>query len=224
MRTVRGMGKVLREWWTGIDGSSVSNLTSNVNYPDNPSGREMITSLEGPSNWGEYYGTRIRGYLHPPTTGSYTFWIASDDNSQLWLSTSGNPANTMMIASVPGYTNSRQWDKYSQQQSSAITLTAGQKYYIEVLHKEGYGGDNVAVAWSGPGISQAVIDGAYLSRWFVGLYGDFNYSGQVNIEDIPFLLDTWLESDCAATAAVDINGDCDVDLSEFHEMAKNWLE
>ena len=30
-------------------------------------------------------------------------------------------------------------------------------YYIEALHKEGAGGDNLAVAWQGPGISQQVI-------------------------------------------------------------------
>jgi hypothetical protein len=34
---------------------------------------------------------------------------------------------------------------------------AGQMYYIEALHKEGAGGDNLAVAWQGPGISQQVI-------------------------------------------------------------------
>ncbi len=34
---------------------------------------------------------------------------------------------------------------------------AGQMYYIEALHKEGAGSDNLAVAWQGPGISQQVI-------------------------------------------------------------------
>jgi hypothetical protein len=79
------------------------------------------------------------------------------------LSTSDNPDNSSRIAYVNGWTNSREWNKYSTQQSTAINLTAGQKYYIEVLHKEGSGGDNVAVAWQGPGISQQVIAGSYLS-------------------------------------------------------------
>jgi hypothetical protein len=64
---------------------------------------------------------------------------------------------------VDGWTNSREWSKYTSQRSAAINLSAGQKYYIEVLHKEAFGGDNVAVAWQGPGISQAVIGGSYLS-------------------------------------------------------------
>ncbi|HEX2957470.1 MAG TPA: PA14 domain-containing protein [Chitinispirillaceae bacterium] len=144
---------LLREYWSGISGTSVSNLTSNANYPNNPTSRNTITVFEGPSNTADNYGTRIRGYIVPPTTGSYTFWIASDDNSELWLSTSADPAGKTLIASVTGYTNSREWTKYSSQQSTARTLTAGQRYYIEVLHKDGTGGDNVAVGWQGPGIT-----------------------------------------------------------------------
>ena len=91
-------GTILREWWTGISGAAVSALTSNANYPNNPTGQQQISSFEGPADWAENYGTRIRGYIYPPTTGSYTFWIASDDNCQLWLSTDGSPAHASLIA------------------------------------------------------------------------------------------------------------------------------
>jgi hypothetical protein len=144
---------LLREYWSGISGTSVGDLTGNANYPNSPTSRNVITVFEGPINTADNYGTRIRGYVVPPTTGSYTFWISSDDNSELWLSTSADPAGKALIASVTGYTNSREWTKFSSQQSIARTLTAGQKYYIEVLHKEGTGGDNVAVGWQGPGIT-----------------------------------------------------------------------
>lgn len=217
-----GMGTVLREWWTGISGTSVSSLTSNANYPDNPSGSEKITRLEGPIGWNDNYGTRIRGYLHSPTTGAYTFWIAGDDNCQLWLSTDGNPANASIVASVPGWTDSQEWDKYSEQESSSISLTAGQKYYIEVLHKEGTGGDHVAAAWAGPGITQQVIDGVYLSRWFTGLYGDFTGDGDVDIEDIAGFLVLWLDEDCVQTAGMDLDGNCVINLYELSVIAQNW--
>jgi hypothetical protein len=144
---------LLREYWSGISGTSVSDLTGNANYPNTPTSRNVITVFEGPINTADNYGTRIRGYVVPPTTGNYTFWISSDDNSELWLSTSADPAGKTLIASVSGYTNSREWTKFSSQQSSARTLTAGQRYYIEVLHKDGTGGDNVAVGWQGPGIT-----------------------------------------------------------------------
>lgn len=158
-----GSGSILREYWNSITGTSVSSLTSNANYPNSPSGSAQLTSLEGPTNTADNYGARIRGYIHPPATGSYTFWIAGDDNTELYLSTGESPSNASRIAYVSGWTNSREWTKYTTQQSSAINLTAGQKYYVEVLHKEGTGGDNVAVAWQGPGISQQVIPGSALS-------------------------------------------------------------
>ncbi|WP_209858256.1 T9SS type A sorting domain-containing protein [Chitinophaga sp. OAE865] len=164
-------GSILRESWTGISGTTISSLTSNSNYPNNPTARNQITSLEGPTNSADNYGTRIRGYIHPPASGSYTFWVAGDDNTELYLSTSDNPANSPRIAYVDAWTNSREWNKYSTQQSASINLTAGQKYYIEVLHKEGSGGDNVAVAWQGPGISQQVIAGSYLSPFVPGTGG-----------------------------------------------------
>jgi len=164
-------GSILREYWTGISGTGISSLTSNANYPNNPTGSVQITSLEGPTNWADNYGTRIRGYIHPPTSGAYTFWLAGDDNADLYLSTSDNPASSSRIAYVSGWTNSREWNKYGTQQSATINLVAGQKYYIEVLQKEGSGGDNVAVAWQGPGISQQVIAGSYLSPFVSGAGG-----------------------------------------------------
>ena len=45
----------------------------------------------------------------------------------------------------------------------AIKLEAGKKYYIEAHMKEGGGGDNLSVAWQGPGIAQVVIAGSFLS-------------------------------------------------------------
>ena len=37
-----------------------------------------------------------------------------------------------------------------------------------MLHKEATGGDNIAVAWQGPGITQQVIAGNYLSPFIPG--------------------------------------------------------
>ncbi len=156
---------LLREWWTGIPGSSVASLTSHPNYPENPTGYDMITSFEAPTNWANQYGTRVRGYIHPPVTGNYTFWIASDDNGELWLSNSALPNGASLIASVPSYTSSRQWDRFPGQRSATIHLQAGQRYYIEALQKDNWGGDNLAVAWEGPGISRQVIPGTHLSPW-----------------------------------------------------------
>jgi hypothetical protein len=158
-------GTVRAEIWTGIQGTAVSDLTGNERYPNSPDIQEAWTSFQMPViNWAEYYGTRVRALVYPPTTGNYTFWIASDDSSELWLSTNASSANANRVAWVPGWTNQNQWYNYTEQQSAARYLQAGQAYYIEALQKEHGGGDNLSVAWSGPGISgPTIIAGQYLS-------------------------------------------------------------
>jgi len=154
-----------REVWTGISGSTVANLTGHPNFAKAPNSTSVLTSAQAPSNVGDSYGQRLRGYLVPPTSGSYTFWIASDDSSELWLSTDDQPANKRRIASVSGYAGPQEWTKQGSQQSAAVTLQAGKRYYIEVLHKEGSGSDHLAVAWQTSGISRQVIPGSALQPW-----------------------------------------------------------
>ncbi len=148
------MGTILDQVWDGLDsGDSVSDLTSpalNPNYPNNPTYVTYLTSFNAPYNTGvSDYGQRVQGYIYPPTTGQYVFWIASDDNSQLWLSTNSNPANigSSPIAYNNSWTSYEEWTEYASQQSAPITLVAGQHYYIEALMKQGGGGDNLSVAW-----------------------------------------------------------------------------
>ena len=164
-----GTGNILREYWSNIgNGSTVASLTSNANFPDNPTGSTLLTSFEAPSNFGDVYGTRIKGYLIPPATGNYNFWIASDNASELWLSTTSNPESKVKICQVSNSTSAKAWTTYSEQASASIALVEGASYYIEALHKEAYGGDHLAVAWQGPGISQSVIAGEYLSTSDLG--------------------------------------------------------
>jgi hypothetical protein len=92
-----------------------------------------------------------------------------------------------------------------------------------VLHKEGYGNDNVAVAWAGGGISQQVINGDYLSRWFTGIYGDFTVDGSINLEDFAEMSALWVENDCITTAAMDLNGNCRIGIYELSMLVQNWL-
>jgi PQQ-dependent dehydrogenase (s-GDH family) len=150
-QTCSGTGAINFQRWNNISGSAVSNLTSNSNYPNNPSSTGTRTLFEMQSNLGNNIGIRMNGYICPPTTGNYIFWIASDASGELWLSTSSNPANKVRIAYNTSSTNSRQWTKYATQKSVAINLTAGVLYYVEALMKESNGNDNLAVGWAKPG-------------------------------------------------------------------------
>ncbi|MCK4999167.1 MAG: hypothetical protein KAS23_06520, partial [Anaerohalosphaera sp.] len=105
---------------------------------------------------------RIYGYIVAPVTGDYTFYIASDDGSRLFLSSGTSPVDTdpalgNQIAQVIGYTTVDEWDAQAGQASSPVSLTAGSYYYIEVLHKEGGGSDHVSVGWKLPGETTIVV-------------------------------------------------------------------
>lgn len=161
-------GRILREWWTGISGNTVADLTRSDKFSGKPTGSDFLPALEAPLSFANDYGQRLRGYLHPPSDGDYTFWIAADDAAELWLSTDSDPANKQLIASVPTWTQSRQWDKHGSQQSAPIQLEAGTRYYIEVLHKDLDQKDNLSVAWQPPGEERAIIDGEFLSPFVPG--------------------------------------------------------
>lgn len=141
-----------REFYSGIEGGAVANLTNAPAFPNAPTVEEVVSNaFETGVNIADAYGQRVRALLTPTVTGSYTFWIASDDASELWLGTTVAPNSRRRIAYVSAWTSSRQWDKEANQRSALVALTAGTPYYIEALQKEGGGGDNLAVAWLVPG-------------------------------------------------------------------------
>ena len=157
---------VLIEKFGGITGTTIASLTGAPNYPGSPDSSIIYSTFEAPTNVDENYGLRARGYLTAPATGDYTFWIASDDNGSLLLSSDADPANATEIASVPSWSSSQQYDKFPEQQSATISLVAGQHYYIEALMKEQGGGDNLSVAWAGPDIvGPTIIADEYLTRF-----------------------------------------------------------
>ena len=140
-------------------------IVSFPEFPFRPTGSEWLPSLAAPTNFGGYYVARIHGFLVPPATGDYTFWIASKMSSAFWFSTNANASGLRKIAFVPDgrATDPGQWDKFPTQSSGLIHLDAGQPYLFDVMHEHRAGRDDtVAVAWRGPGISQSVVDGRFL--------------------------------------------------------------
>jgi hypothetical protein len=142
---------LLREVFSGIPGNRLADLTNSFAFPDRPTSTNRVTDFfEAPIDIEDEYGQRMHGYIVPPTTGPYVFWIASDDESALFLSTDQQPVNKRLIARVQGWTPPRSWLVESGQQSAPILLESGRRYYIEALMKEGDGGDNLAVRWQLP--------------------------------------------------------------------------
>jgi hypothetical protein len=158
---------VTREVWLGVAGTNVADIP--VNTP--ASLTNSLGTLEGITNFGINYGERVRGYLTAPVTGNYYFWIAGSDSAELWISNDSEPANKVRRATVSG-SASQQWNLQANQRSGWLTLVAGQRYYLEVLHKAGAGGgDNWSVGWlqdpTGTNMNvSGVVPGYVLSRYF----------------------------------------------------------
>jgi hypothetical protein len=164
-------GTILGEGYINIPGGSLADLTSNPSYPGNPYVSAQLSSFEY-SNLGDQYGGRLRGYICAPATGDYVFYISGDDQAGLLVSTDDNPANKHLVAYATTYTGFRQWDKFSTQQSQPIRLMAGQRYYVETLHKEYIDGDHLSVGWKLPdGTLERPISGKRLSPYIPGGIG-----------------------------------------------------
>jgi len=120
--------------WTGIGGKTIADLKSGTNNFANPpqKSERLQQALEAPSDRDENFGSRMSGWLVPPITADYEFWIASDDNGEFWLSTNSAPSNKVRVCRQPNFASPRWWDEYPEQKSLPISLKAGQSYYYEV--------------------------------------------------------------------------------------------
>ena len=159
--TCTATGTLLREQWDNVGGSLVSSIALNTT----PTSSAPLTSFEQTTNTGYNYGARLRGYICAPQSGAYTFYVTGDDQAELYLSTDSDPANAVRIAMCNNWiASAHDFYRYASQQSAAITLVAGQRYYIEARHKQAWGAGYVAVAWRLPsGVAQEPIPGTQLS-------------------------------------------------------------
>ena len=88
--------------WLSLSGLSVDNIKIAINSGVGPSMTERLGGLletKSPRELDADRGSRMMGWLVPPVTGEYVFWIAADHLSELWLSTDDNPENMIMLCS-----------------------------------------------------------------------------------------------------------------------------
>jgi len=155
--------KVLQEKYTGG-----GKLLSDLDWSQTPASSSYIDSFEITANTGDNYGARLTAEVTIPTTGVYEFYIASDDSGDLKLSLDNTEASLITIASVNGWCNFQQWNKFATQKSNTYNLTAGQKILLSARVKEQSGGDNLSIGWSLNSAAIVVIPGSACEAPAVG--------------------------------------------------------
>lgn len=153
-------GFVKQEFYSGATRANLENPA----YTNSPTKVTYLTSFESPSGQGSSYAERISALFTAPATTNYVFFLASDDDSDLFLSPDSNPANKQLIAQETVWSNSRQWftsgggsvlaskrsDTFAGTTwpgGNTISLTAGVQYYLEGVHHQGGGGDAFAATF-----------------------------------------------------------------------------
>jgi uncharacterized protein (DUF1800 family) len=156
-------GGITRELWNDLPGASVAQIPL-ASAPDSTS---LLASLQAPSDSGDAYGARIRGFLTAPASGDYRFFLRGDESAVFYLSDDEEPVNAWKRAEVASPSASADWTGAAS--SPLLRLEAGQRYYLEILHKEDTGSDHLALGWAKPGqpddVPSEVVPGYVLTRF-----------------------------------------------------------
>ena len=119
--------------WKGVCGGDIEVLKSLPGFPNSP---DLAYSVEYISIELDIhrYGIRIYGYLKPNFTGGFQLKISTNfpSNSELWLSSSGNPNKVVLIAKTIANLQANESEKVSNN----ITLESEKIYYFEILNME----------------------------------------------------------------------------------------
>lgn len=139
---------------TDNDSSNVGG-TSGLPSADHRYGVNIWPYINYGDGLGNNYGFIAVGYFTPPTTGTYTIFTASDDGSGVWIGelaqVSGHNVRNTSNATL---NNGMGGGQGVTERSSTISLTAGVRYPIRIVHEEGHGGDAMRFSFSGPGITK----------------------------------------------------------------------
>ncbi|MFW6244994.1 MAG: hypothetical protein ACOC36_03815, partial [Fibrobacterota bacterium] len=91
----------------------------------------------------------------------YRFYLVSDDQAQVWLSSDESPDDKELIVEEKFFHRLDRW--HGSPGSDEIHLEKDHAYYIEVLYKQGLLGGHIQLGWRGPGVGERPIPGIRFS-------------------------------------------------------------
>jgi PA14 domain/F5/8 type C domain/Bacterial TSP3 repeat len=209
-------GYLYVEQWNNLPGATLNDLLGSNAFYGQPDDSYLVTQAKALTNVGDNHGLRMSGRVIAPVTGSYRFWVAGDDQCELFLSTDASATNRRSIAKVANWTDEDNWFVEPGQQSAEINLVAGQEYYLEVLMKEGNGSDHVSVAWEYPGQEIQIIPATSLKS-FIAEPGDADRDGMPDAWELQVGLNPADNgaTDVNQSAYSDIDGDALLNYQEY---------
>ena len=145
---------------------------------------------------------RYKGYVDIPADGTYTFYTASDDGSQLFI-------GDLLIVDNDSIQS-------VQERSGIIGLKAG-KHAFTVTYFERTGDHALTASWQGPGIPKAPIPGSAFyhggDEGAGGLLGDVSLNGTISALDAAQILTHTVGQillDGGAEAVGDVSGNGEI--------------
>ena len=132
---------------------ALTNFSSDAVAPNQNLGNNSLFSGES-----DYFASTITAWVTPTNTGYYEFFITADDNARLYLNYNGaDPAGAYWIGE--SYSSSTTFnDIYAI--PNHYLLTKGQSYFMEAVHTENNGSDQVRVGWRYLGTEDLSFDGS----------------------------------------------------------------
>jgi hypothetical protein len=161
-------GTILRQWWSGVQGHSVLDFRNDPRYPNHPDGSELARGMELQSIMTNQLGVRFCGYLHPPVTGEYEFWLSGATSAKLFMSPTENPADEVAVAFITEPSRNMDRPRYQTAPSAwapPVPLVAGRRYFIEALVFVDKGEGFLSIAWKRDGQSREPLAAEFLSPY-----------------------------------------------------------
>lgn len=130
------LGLINVDVWTKICSLNLNSLKQFPLFPHFPAEKREIKISDSISYdlKEKFTALRMMGYIHPPKTGFYTFYLKSPVLAQLWFS-KNEPKNAIKIAhTTRNQVNKKAFDiQRIKAFSETVHLTEGSKYYFEIL-------------------------------------------------------------------------------------------